>query len=308
MKTDIFIAESVEILKNNYLRRMLKTKQLFFKCLQENKTSQEFLSEFSKIWNDLDYRFMRDQKKELEKLIDELNNVSPINVTKEFIKTLTTSSFDDVLKKYEKTLERYYESKLSTMENGINDKDLYLSNFVDKYDNQQACIPYRTKEGLIHSYHDIADYSSMLFNTNLTRTAINRTLYDAEYLNKDLVYIPAHNLSCPRCMEWQGRVYSISGKNKRYPKLDEAYSNGMGHPNCKHITVIYWDKSQLQSDRFDSEEWEDKYRIDQKKKAIKREIKKQNSDLKIYKSLNNQAKIDTTKNKIKKLRSRLSEI
>lgn len=308
MKTDIFIAESVEILKNNYLRKMLKTKQLFFKCLQENKTSQEFLSEFSKIWNDLDYRFMRDQKKELEKLIDELNNVSPINVTKEFIKTLTTSSFDDVLKKYEKTLERYYESKLSTMENGINDKDLYLSNFVDKYDNQQACIPYRTKEGLIHSYHDIADYSSMLFNTNLTRTAINRTLYDAEYLNKDLVYIPAHNLSCPRCMEWQGRVYSISGKNKRYPKLDEAYSNGMGHPNCKHITVIYWDKSQLQSDRFDSEEWEDKYRIDQKKKAIKREIKKQNSDLKIYKSLNNQAKIDTTKNKIKKLRSRLSEI
>lgn len=308
MKTDIFIAESVEILKNNYLRRMLKTKQLFFKCLQENKTSQEFLSEFSKIWNDLDYRFMRDQKIELEKLIDELNKASPNDVTKEFIKTITTSSFDDVLKKYEKTLERYYESKLSTMENGINDKDLYLSNFVDKYDNQQACIPYRTKEGLIHSYHDIADYSSMIFNTNLTRTAINRTLFDAEYLNKDLVYIPAHNLSCPRCMEWQGRVYSISGKDKRYPKLEEAYSNGMGHPNCKHIPVTYWDESQIQSDRFDSIEWEEEYRTNQKKKAIKREIKKQNTDLKIYKSLNNQSKIDLTKNKLRKLRSRLSEL
>lgn len=308
MRADLFIENSVEVLKNSYLKRMLKTKQLFFKCLQENKSSQEFINEFSKIWNDLDYSFMKNQKIELEKLIDELNKVSPKDITKEFIKTIKASTFDDVIKEYEKNLKRYYESKLSTIENGINDKDLYLSNFVDKYDNQQACIPYRTKKGLIHSYHDIADYSSMLFNTNLTRIAINRTLFDAEYLNKDLVYIPAHNLSCPRCMEWQGRVYSISGKDKRYPKLDEAYSNGMGHPNCKHIPITYWDKSQLQSDRFNSEEWEDKYRIDQKKKAIKREIKKQNADLKIYKSLNNHAKIDTTKNKIKKLRSRLSEL
>lgn len=308
MRADLFIENSVEVLKNNYLKRMLKTKQLFFKCLQENKSSQEFINEFSKIWNGLDYSFMKNQKIELEKLIDELNKVSPNDVTKEFIKTIKISTFDDVLKEYEKVLKRYYESKISTIENGINDKDLYLSNFVDKYDNQQACIPYRTKEGLIHSYHNISDYSSILFNTNLTRIAINRTLFDAEYLNKDLVYIPAHNLSCPRCMEWQGKVYSISGKDKRYPKLDEAYSNGMGHPNCKHITVIYWDNSQLQSDRFNSAEWEEEYKIDQKKKAIKREIKKQNTDLKIYKSLNNQSKIDSTKNKLKKLRSRLSEL
>lgn len=308
MRADYFIEESVEVLKNNYLKRMLKTKQLFFKCLQENKSSQEFINEFSKIWDDLNYEFMDNQKLELERLIDELNKVNSNEVTKEYIKTIKISTFEDVLKQYEKTLKKYYESKLSTIESGINDVDSYLSNFVNKYDNQQASIPYYTKEGLLHSYHDISDYSAMLFNTNLTRTAINRTLFDAEYLNKDLVYIPAHNLSCPRCMEWQGRVYSISGKDKKYPKLEEAYSNGMGHPNCKHIAVTYWDESQIQSDRFDSAEWEEKYRIDQKKKAIRRELDKKNADLKIYKELNNQSKIDLTKNQIKKLRTRLSEL
>lgn len=308
MRADLFIENSVEVLKNNYLKRMFKTKQLFFKCLQESKTSQEFINEFSKIWNDLDYSFMKNQKLELEKLIDELNKVISNDITKEYIKTIKTSKFDEVLKEYEETLKKYYESKLSTIDTGINDVDSYLSNFVNKYDDYQASIPYHTKEGLIHSYHDIADYSSMIFNTNLTRIAINRTLFDAEYLNKDLVYIPAHNLSCPRCMEWQGRVYSISGKDKRYTNLEEAYSNGMGHPNCKHIPVIYWDESQMQSDRFDSIEWEEEYRIDQKKKSLKREIKKQNADLKIYKNLNNQSKIDLTKNKLKKLRSRLSEL
>lgn len=308
MRADLFIEDSVEVFKNNYLKRILKTKQLFFKCLQEGKTSQEFTADFSKIWEDLDYKFMNNQKIELEKLVDELNKVSPIGTPEEYAKLINLNSFAEALDRYERVLDKYYESKFSTIESGINDVDSYLSNFVDKYDNQQACVPYYTKEGLIHSYHDISDYSAMLFNTNLTRIAINRTLFDAEYLNIDLVYIPAHNLSCPKCMEWQGRVYSISGKDTRYPKLDEAYSNGLGHPNCKHIPVNYWDESQIQEDRFDSIEWEEKYKIDQKKKAIQREIKKQNTDLKIYKTLNNQSQIDKTKNRIKKLRSRLSEL
>lgn len=306
MRADLFIEESVEVFKNNYLTRMLKTKQLFFKCLQENKTSKDFIFEFSKIWKDLNYKFMNNQKIELEKLVDELNKVSISDTSKEFIKLINNNTFEEVLEKYKNTLERYYNSKLSTIQNGINDVDSYLSNFVDKYDKQQSCVPYYTKDGLIHSYHDISGYSAMLFNTNLTRTAINRTLFDAEYLNMDLVYIPSHNLSCPKCMNWQGRVYSVSGKDKRYPKLDEAYSNGMGHPNCKHIPVIFWDSSQLQNDRFNSDEWIENYKIDQKKKSLKRELEKQNTDLKIYKNLNNQSQIDKTKNKIKKIRNRLS--
>lgn len=308
MKPEELIGNSVEVLKNNYQKKMLDTKKMFFSSLQENKSVEEFLKEFSKIWDDLDYRFMNNQNKELELLIDEINKVSPSGEAKQFLELVGQSKFDEKFNQYENSIKKYYENRLKTIDKGIEDVDSYLTNFVDKYDKIQKSIPYFTKDGLLHSYHDIADYSSMLFNTNLLRIATNRTLYDAEYLGMDLMYIPAHNLSCPKCMEWQGRVYSKSGKDKRYPKLEEAYSNGIGHPNCKHIPVILWDSSQIQEDDFNSEYWEEEYRKDQKRKSLQREIKNKNTDLKIYKSLNDQTKIETTKNQLKRLRLRLSEI
>ncbi len=307
MRPDELIGESVELFKNNYYSRMFKTKQLFFKSLQESKSLEEFIIGLSKIWKNLDYQFMNNQKEELERLIDKVNQANPNGVTKEFLEMINQSKFDEVLQTYKNTIQKYYASRLSTIE-GVSDVDSYLSNFVEKYDAYQGSIPYFTKDGLVHSYHNIADYSSMMFNTNLLRVAINRTLFDANYLGKDLIYIPAHNFSCPKCMEWQGKVYSASGNDKRYPSLDEAYSNGLGHPNCKHIPVVYWDSSQLQSDRFDSDYWVEQYKRNQKEKAIRREISKRNNDLKIYKALNNQSKIDLTKNQIRKLRSRLSEL
>ncbi len=307
MRPDELIGNSVEVLKNNYYKRMLQTKQLFFKCLQENKTLEEFNREFAKIWEGLEYRFMNTRKKELETLIDELNKVSLDDKTKEFLELISQSRFDEAFKKYENTIKKYYQNRLSTIDN-VEDIDSYLSNFVSKYDDYQASIPYFTKSGLLHSYRDIADYSSMLFNTNLLRIAINRTLYDAEYLDMDLIYIPAHNLSCQKCIEWQGKIFSKSGKDKRYPRLEEAYSNGLGHPNCKHVPVLYWDESQIQKEKFNSNYWKDQYEIDQKKKAIQREISKKNTDLKIYKELNNKTKIEITKKQIKRLRLRLSEL
>lgn len=307
MRPDELINDSVEVLKNNYYKRMLQSKQMFFKCLQENKTLEEFNREFAKIWEGLEYRFMNTRKKELETLIDELNRATPDSKTKEFLELISQNKFEEAFKKYKNTIKKYYQNRISTIGN-VEDIDNYLCNFVSKYDDYQASIPYFTKSGLLHSYHDIANYSSMLFNTNLLRIAINRTLYDAEYLDIDLIYIPAHNLSCPKCMEWQGRVYSKSGKDKRYPKLEEAYSNGLGHPNCKHVPVLYWDSSQIQEEKFNSDYRKEQYEIDQKKKALRREISKKNTDLKIYKSLNDETKIETTKKQLKRLRFRLSEL
>lgn len=308
MRIDNFIENSVEVVKNNYQKKMLDTKKLFFKSLKEKKSVDEFLKDFTKIWDNLDYKFINSQKKELELLIDEINRTNPDSNTKQFIDLIGQSKFDESLNKYKNSIEKYYENRLKTIDKGIDDVDSYLTNFVDKYDDVQKVVPYFTKEGLLHSYHDIATYNSMLFNTNLLRVAINRTLYDAEYLNKDLVYIPAHNLSCPKCMQWHGRIYSISGRDKRYPKLEEAYENGLGHPNCKHIPEIFWDSYQLQNDNFNSKYWEEEYRKDQKKKSLQREITNKNTDLKIYKNLNDQTKIEKTRNQLKRLRLRLSEI
>ncbi|THE09939.1 minor capsid protein [Bacillus timonensis] len=46
--------------------------------------------------------------------------------------------------------------------------------------------------------------------------SINRMVDNGE----DLVYVNFVGVTCERCAQYQGRVYSVSGKDKRFPKLD----------------------------------------------------------------------------------------
>ena len=75
----------------------------------------------------------------------------------------------------------------------------------------------------------------------------------------DLYYIVPHSGSCPLCAKYEGRVYSRSGKNKKYPPLSSAFHkidpNGSDdldntywtiHPNCRHKIIRYVEKAHTQ--------------------------------------------------------------
>lgn len=75
----------------------------------------------------------------------------------------------------------------------------------------------------------------------------------------DLYYIVPHSGSCPLCKKYEGRVYSRSGKDKKYPPLSSAFTkidtNGSDdldntywsiHPNCRHKIVRYIEKAHTQ--------------------------------------------------------------
>ncbi len=64
----------------------------------------------------------------------------------------------------------------------------------------------------------------------------------------DLMIMTEHYPTCKYCAELQGRVYSISGKDKRFPPLLKAFPAGYRnvHPNCRH-TVVPWIE-EMQSD------------------------------------------------------------
>ncbi len=53
----------------------------------------------------------------------------------------------------------------------------------------------------------------------------------------DLVEMISHQITCEKCAIFQGRVYSISGKDKRFPSLSVVLSEGTYqiHMGCKHI-------------------------------------------------------------------------
>ncbi|MCK5129734.1 MAG: hypothetical protein KAQ68_07770, partial [Clostridiales bacterium] len=58
----------------------------------------------------------------------------------------------------------------------------------------------------------------------------------------DLVQMSSHSPTCKICQMYQGRVYSVSGKDKRFPSLfDTAFKSGYAniHPNCNHKIRIY---------------------------------------------------------------------
>lgn len=57
----------------------------------------------------------------------------------------------------------------------------------------------------------------------------------------DLVKMSKHYPTCEKCAPLQGRVYSISGKDKRFPPLSKAFPSIYRnvHPNCRHSIHAY---------------------------------------------------------------------
>lgn len=57
----------------------------------------------------------------------------------------------------------------------------------------------------------------------------------------DLMMMTEHYPTCEACAVLQGRVYSISGRDKRFPPLSRAFPSGYRnvHPNCRHA-MTYW--------------------------------------------------------------------
>lgn len=309
----IFINDSVYYTQTEYYKLINKTKELFFYSLQEQKPASYFKKEANKIWGNIDHSYMEQRIQELEEMISAKNLegrkiLNPNAKFEQIFPLDSESKYIDIERKYEKVVNKYYKDRLKTINNGFVDKETYLTNLIKKYDKMQSIIPYYNKNGTIRSYHNIASYNSMVYNTNLTKTGWNRTLYDSKLLENDLVYLPAHPGACPLCMQFQGKVYSISGKNPKYPKQSIAIEGGVGHPNCKHEWVLYWDSSQIQEDKFNDIAWEEYYERKQKIQSLQLERTNLKVDKRILESIGNYGEADKVQAKIRALNSKIKEL
>ncbi len=87
-------------------------------------------------------------------------------------------------------------------------------------------------------------YSSMIARTTITEVTNTATSNQLQDLGYDLVKMTEHSPTCKLCAPLQGRVYSISGKDKRFPALSVAFSGDYAniHPNCAHRLTPYIEK------------------------------------------------------------------
>lgn len=83
-----------------------------------------------------------------------------------------------------------------------------------------------------------ADYYAELVARTQSRDAQSTAVVNtAVSLESDLVQVSSHNTTTKICMEFEGKIYSISGNDKQFPPLTDTPAF---HPNCLHsISVIF---------------------------------------------------------------------
>lgn len=115
---------------------------------------------------------------------------------------------------------------------------------------QQAMSRMLTNEGFMTIQYGDApgrqvriDSYARLVARSTTREATNAAkLNTGEQFDMDLVRVSTHYPTCDVCAPIQGRIYSRTGKDTRFPELyslpgfRDGYMNF--HPNCRHVITV----------------------------------------------------------------------
>lgn len=97
----------------------------------------------------------------------------------------------------------------------------------------------------LHAYAAMAARSARIESTNIG--AIGSALQTGT----DLVKMTTMPQCCKVCGAYQGKVYSISGKDKRFPALFKTVlKNGyaLPHPNCRHEFIPFYEEMETPED------------------------------------------------------------
>lgn len=332
---NIFIEDKVWASLVKYERMQLTTKEKFFENLYKNTSIDEYTKQIYELWGNIDHSYMTKSIEELQKMVIQKdfkdaemygnkkittrsikleNKWKPFTLTDDDMYPLNPER--DFKKIEERYIKRHIKLYKNTKKRYKDSKDLAkdLARFMKQYDKLDKTIPYFShKTGDIIRWVDVSTYNSMLYNVNLTRSAWNRAIYDAKLLGNDLWYLPAHPFACPSCAYYQGKVYTDNPLNTRYPQKEDAIEGkytdiGVGHPNCKHVWVSYWSEEQIQDEKYNSAEWEEKYKNKQKIQSLDLQKARLLADRRIYKELGQEDLVDKTTEKIKLLREKKKEL
>jgi hypothetical protein len=307
MKSSNFINESVFRVNINYVKLQNETKELFFRCLDENRSYEYFKEELEKIWNNVDYKFLQNELEKYEELIHkedmEVQKEKPAKKSNKLFKLVAVGTIIAVDQKFQKVKEKEYKGSLNSYAYK-NDKQEYLKLKVKKYNNQ--IVPYYSKTtGELVRYVQPSTYNSMIHNTNLTRTGWNTTLQDASEYQRFI--IPYHSFSCPHCLEHQNKILTREDVEDIIGTAEEAEGDIL-HPNCKCQITFYYRGIDVVKPSYDRGELEEQYHIRQKVNTLTLRKEEILTDMKIQKRLGNQDEVDELNQQRNRINSEIREL
>lgn len=319
---------SEEISKNVYLTNVYytklqnKTKELYFKYLEENRSYDDFEKELSKIWDNIDHRFMDKQIDKLEKIVNSNNVEEAINlgrldetyrdteywvIDNEYFKLTPESDFKKIEQKFKRNVLNQYKLAKTTIKNV--DKDMYLQARIDSYNKSiNQVITYFNKDNTIARKVQLSTYLAMLHNVDLTRAGWNQTMSDSQRLERELFIIPYHPFSCLECAEWQNRILTKDQVENMIGIEAVERTGDILHPNCKCTLSIFWDEEQISKEIKSSYDIENEYAIRQKVNSLTLARANLRTDIKIANSLGNQDKVDKLKAKVSVINRNIREL
>lgn len=289
-----------------------KTKELFFDCLSRGENVEYFRKELDKIWGKIDYSFMKKDIEEYEDLIHTYN-LEMANYTEEerTEKKQISASYIVALgliiyqvDKYKNIISKQYDTSINSP--GYNmDRTEYIKKKIAQYNSQT--VPYYYKNGDIR-WVKLSSYTAMIENTNLTRSAWNTTLNDADLLGADKFYIPFHLFSCEYCRQYQNKILTREEVNE-YLGIDGEQEGDILHPNCKCSLLIYWGNKINNYNTFTEEQNNEYYHIRQKINALTLKKSELLTDRRIYrKQKDAEDKVDETNKKIRSINSKIKKL
>ena len=308
-----YINKSVFKVNEKYTDMQNKTKELFFRCLDEGRSLEYFEKQLDKLWGNLDRSFMQKELAEYEAIIHE-NNMAMLQITETTPKEAKkTNNFFSMVaaavilateKKFTNYVKRDYKRTLKSPAYEM-DKQQYLKLKVKRYKDEKV-VPYHVKKTGQIRHVSMATYNAMIHNTNMTRTAWNTTLNDADNLGYVEFYIPYHSFSCPDCVVHQGKTLTIEDVMDLVGDVEEKEGDIL-HPNCKCVLLI---KNGRISDysRFSDGQKEEFYHVRQKVNTLTLKKSRLLTDMKIQKKLGNMDEYDKLNQQRNKVNSQIREL
>ena len=127
----------------------------------------------------------------------------------------------------------------------------------------------------------------------------------------DLIETSSHLGARPRCAPYQGRIYSKSGKSKRYPPFSStSYGEAAGllGVNCRHIIYPYIQgKSTKRYEPYDTDENSKANKESQQQRSLERQIRKAKKEVKVMEALGDAEGVKEAKNKVSQRQANMRE-
>ncbi|MDM5191125.1 phage minor capsid protein [Bacillus hominis] len=154
-------------------------------------------------------------------------------------------------------------------------------------------------------------YVNMVTRSTSQNVANEMQMTRMDEYDVDLIEVSSHLGARPLCNPYQGRIFSKSGKSKRYPPFSStSYGEAAGllGVNCRHVIYPYIQgKSTKRYEPYDADENSRVYKESQQQRSLERQIRKAKKEVKVMEALGDTEGVKEAKNKVSQRQSAMRE-